>query len=150
MNKSYWFGLLTGLLLMTGILFNVHLFHNRNESNKIAARSLKEFSYAPDVIGNGCYVAAIGYKEAFMAEAQMSKYSPKISKLIKIDIDTTTKTSVGHALYLFEYDGEYRIYDVLKGTYSIGKFDEPPSLVEIAKRLIVDPNQEITDISWLN
>lgn len=135
-------------IIFTGVMVLVGLSTINSPVKEYRASVLSpKVKFNDKAIQNGCFIAAIGYKEAFTAQARIDKYNPKISKLIYIDLET--KSTEGHAIYVFEYAGEYRVYDVRKGTYSIGAFKQPPSLEEISKLIHIDDNQSITSVDWL-
>lgn len=92
------------------------------------------------VLKNGCYLAAITYKDAVTAKEQLVGRD-KWARIMYVDVTEVT----GHAVCVFIYDGEWRVYDSMVGTKSIGTFDKDPTPAQIAQKL----NPKYGNAKWL-
>lgn len=99
-----------------------------------------EIKFGDKVLVKGCYVAASGYKDAYDAQMQLAGRK-HWARLMYVDITTVE----GHAICVFHYNGEWKVYDNMKGTIRLGTFDRDPTPEDIARRIA----KNYGNASWL-
>lgn len=94
------------------------------QHNKITKRQefVVHYSSSPIlVVKNGCYIAATGYKDSYEAYMQLKGHKHE-ARIMYVDY----VYSVGHAVCVFNYEGNWHCYDSRIGTRNLGKFDTMP------------------------
>lgn len=102
-----------------------------------------QISYAPNIVANGCFVAAVGYKDVVEAKMQLGSNNHWVKLM---HVDSVSMTVTGHAICVFHYNGIWRVYDPAKGTYTLGTYKNDPTPQDIASSI----NSNYRNARWID